>query len=472
MYNINPAMVTDFYQLTMLATQIEMGRQDIPSVFNCFFRSNPFGGGYALVTGIEKAIELILELEFQGEDIDFLRNNYTFPNSLWEYLREFKFTGDIDFVKDGTVMFPQVPLAQVMAPLGPGNFIETLLMNQIGWPTMVSTKASRIYTVADGKQFIDMSLRRTPGGMEGGLLGARSAYIGGASGTSNVAAGKEFGIPLKGTMAHSFVMSFPTQSEAFDSWAKVWGEKSLFIIDTYGYKQGTEDAVAAIKKAGLKTFIGVRDDSGDLGYQSKIIRKIMDDNGYHKARIAGSNSLTDITIRAMEMQKSEIDLYGVGEQLVNHPAFGIVYKLVQIGEEPVIKVSSSIGKTTDPGFKEVYRISHDKTYVGDIICLKNEVPTDNSYINRNKPYEFKSFSMDDVGFTNIIGEMGCVQGGVLMDKDSDRDIHTIRESALYELEQLWPEVKRLDYPAEYFVGLSSKLSKLREEMIQSHTIQR
>jgi len=301
---LNPAMVTDFYQFTMMAAYIESGKADEIATFNAFYRRNPFGGGFTIVTGLERIIEYLEQFQFTGKDIDYMRKKWKMPASFFEYIRAAKFDGTVEALPEGTMAQPYVPIVQVTAPLPIANFVETYILNQLGFATLVSTKAARISSQGN-VPFLEFGLRRAQGGIEGGLIASRSAYIGGGIGTSNVAAEIVYNIPAKGTHAHGFVMAFPTQAEAFEAYANVFAEESVFLIDTYGYKNGVEDAIAVAKKLGLKSFRGVRDDSGDLAYQSKVIRQILDDNGFRDVKIVVSNDIDEEIKKELDQLRHE-----------------------------------------------------------------------------------------------------------------------------------------------------------------------
>lgn len=468
---LNPAMLADFYEFTMMAAYIESGKTDEIATFNAFYRKNPFGGGFTIFLGLEKIIEYLEQFQFTGRDIDHMRKSWKMPESFYEYIREINFSGTVEALPDGTMAQPYLPLLQVTAPLPIANFIETYVLNQIGFPTLVATKAARL-AVQTEKPFLEFGLRRVQGGMEGGLTASRAAYIGGAAKTSNVLAEQVYGIPASGTIAHSFIMSFPTQKEAFEAYANVFKENSVFLIDTYGYETGVKDAVDVSRKLKMKTFTGVRDDSGDLAYQSKIIRKILDDNGFRDVKIAVSNEIDEIVVRSLKEQDAKIDLFGIGTRLVTadtSPSLGIVYKLVQSENRCAIKISGNREKVTDPGKKKVYRLMDENNmYAADVILTdKERLGSEITVYNRMKEYESKKFD--------------CVNGAIPLLKTVIKEgsivcktpaLNDIKQKVKDELDRIWPEVKRIENPAEYLVGFSPAMKKLKNNIIKKYVIKK
>ncbi len=467
---INQAMAADLYQFTMMAAYIESGKAEEAATFNALYRGNPFSGGFTIVSGLERIIEYLEEFQFTGRDIDHIRKNWKMPESFFEYIREARFSGKVEALPEGTMAQPYLPMLQVTAPLPMSNFIETFVLNQLGFATLVSTKAARISDQGN-EPFIEFGLRRAQGGIEGGLIASRSAYIGGGSGTSNVLAEQVYGIPAKGTHAHSFVMAFPTQKEAFESYAKVFAEESVFLIDTYGYRSGTEDAVSTAKKLGLKTFKGVRDDSGDLAYQSKIIRKILDDNGFNDTKIVVSNDIDEWTRKALKEQGAKIDMFGIGTKLVTaeeSPSLGPVYKLVQVGDREVIKISGNEEKITDPGIKKPYRLlDQNGYYAADVLMRPDEEIGDSITVHhRSKQYESKEFK--NPAAIPLLETM--IDGGTVY--FSRPSLDEIKHRASQELKKIWPEVRRLENPAEYLVGLSPGMKKVKTELMEKYAIKK
>ena len=460
---LNPAMVTDLYEFTMMADYIESGRADEIGTFQGFYRKNPFEGGFGLTAGLNEVLDYLEQLQFTGRDIDHMRKQWKMPESLYEYLREAEFNGTVEALPEGTMSQPHIPIIQVTGPLPIANFVETHILNQIGYPTMVITKAARI-ALQGSEPYLEFGLRRAPS-IDAANKASRAAYIGGAAGTSNVAAELIYGIPARGTMAHSLVMAFPTQREAFRSYADIFREESVFLIDTYGYESGVRDAIAVAKELGLKTFKGVRDDSGDLAYQSKIIRRILDENGFQNAQIMVSNEIDEYVRRSLREQGAERDMDGIGEKLVTPPSSGLVYKLVQIGDRPVIKVSRS-GKTTDPGRKKLCRFVENGYYAGDVMLMYDEELGDEiTAIRRSSDYETKRFSGEVIYPLVTVFENG-------KRIYQTPHIDDIKQNVLHELSMMWPEIQRLENPAKYFIWLSPELNRIKKELIKEHPIRR
>ncbi len=466
---LNPAMMTDLYQFTMMAAYIESGKAEEIGTFNGFYRKNPFKGGFTITAGLHDAIDYLEQLQFTGRDIDHMRKKWKMPNSFYEYVREAKFDGTVEAMPEGTMAQPYEPIIQVTGPLPMANFVETALLNKIGFPTLVATKAARIYL--QGKEpFIEFGARRAQGGIEGSLMASRSSYVGGATGTSNVASEMIDGIPATGTHAHSFVEAFPTQKEAFMAYAKVFGENSIFLIDTYGYESGARDAVAVAKELGLKTFRGARDDSGDFSYQSKAVRKIFVENGFPDPKYVASNDLDEYTRRSLREQGALIDLFGIGTKLVTadgSPSLGIVYKLVQVGDRHTIKISGNQEKITDPARKKVYRfLDENGKYAGDVMALHDQtIGNEITAYHRSKGYESKRFSGNSIPLL-----VPVFVNGINVYKKPYLD--DIRQRALGELDRMWPEMKRLENPAEYMVGLSPELKEIKDKLIQTYSIKK
>lgn len=466
---MNPAMLTDLYQFTMMAVYLEAGMENKQATFNAFYRKNPFDGGYAIAVGLEHVLEYLSQLQFTGDDIDHMRKNWKMPDKLWEYLREFEFNGEVKAVAEGAMVQPYMPMVQVTAPLPVANFVETYILNQLGSPTMVATRAFRMYIESGGAPILEFGLRRMPGGIDTALKTTRAAYIGGCVGTSNVLAEQVLGIKASGTMAHSLVMAFDTQYEAFRTYADVFRDQSIFLIDTYGYMNGVQDAVKVSKELGI-TPKGVRDDSGDLAYQSKVIRKILDENGFQNAKIAVSNDIDERALQSIQREGGKIDIYGIGTKLVNVPSLGIVYKLVEIDGRPVIKLSGNEEKITDPCKKEqVYRIIDERGYyTGDVVLIEGDrLENGMTTYHRSKSYETKRFG--DVG--KAIPLLHTVNQGRTQTYQPPH-LDDIRQNTLSNLKHCWPEMLRVDHPAEYWMGFSQRLHDIKEGLIRQHTIER
>lgn len=468
---LNKALSLDLYELSTCAAYLANGRESEIATFNMFYRQNPFEGAYTIFAGLEDVYNFLCSVEFTGNDIDRMKKTIKMPAVLWEYLRAFKFTGTLEAMPEGSMGQPQVPFIQITAPL-PEHIIETQLLTMTGYATMVATRAARI-TSQLTEPWAEFSLRGCPG-VEAGLITARSAHIGGASSTSNVLAHLKYGIPKSGTMPHSYIMSCDTQVKGFTSWFDVFRRESKIILDTYGYAQGMQDAVEACKIANLDTFEAGRDDSGDLAAHSRKIREYFDMNGLNKVKILASNSLNEKAIKSLKEQGARIDGYGVGRGVACAPDSGMVYKLVQLIKKDgtikyAIKVSDNPKKVTDPGRKKVIRFIEDGMYAGDVTALHQEGIGDIEATDRDKTYVIKRFgNMTD-----------CKNALIALIVDGEKniahypDVHCIRDFAMDELHnKMWPEMRRLENPAKYFIGLSPGLNHLKNTMLNIHRIKK
>jgi len=381
-YGQSLALLTDFYELTMAYGYWKKQLQDREAVFQLFFRKKPFGGSFAVVAGLETAVEYMQKLQFDSSDLDYLSSlkgahgHPLFEMKFLEYLSKLKMTCDVDAMPEGTPAFPQEPLIRVQGPLLQAQMLESVLLNIINFQTLIATKTSRVVLAAQGEPVIEFGMRRAQG-IDGAFSAARAAYIGGCIGSSNVLAGKLLGMPVKGTFAHSWVMAFSTEEEAFEAYAEVLPENCIFLIDTYNTIKGAQKAVAVAKKLKKKgiEMLGVRLDSGDLAHFSIQVRKILDDGGFPQAKIMASNELDEHLIRDLKVQGAKIDLWGVGTHLVtgkDQPAFDGVYKLCAIKDKKgkwvhKLKLSEQIAKMTNPGILQVRRYAMDGQYIADMI---------------------------------------------------------------------------------------------------------
>ncbi|MBR7162355.1 MAG: nicotinate phosphoribosyltransferase, partial [Clostridia bacterium] len=373
----NLTMLTDLYQLTMINGYYQCGAKNQMACFDLFYRGSN-GYSYAIAAGLEQAIDYIENLHFGKDDIDYLRSLGIFGEDFLDELKAFHFTGSIKAVPEGTLIFPNEPILTVIAPMFEAQLVETALLNIINHQTLIATTASRL-TECTKANISEFGLRRAQG-PDAGLYGARAAYIGGCRSTSNVLAGQMFGIEIKGTHSHSWVMSFPTELDAFEAYAKVYPDNCLLLVDTYDtLKSGVPNAIKVFKKLkndGHKP-LGIRLDSGDLAYLSREARKMLDKAGFPEAKIFVSNDIDEKVLLALAQQDAKIDVYGIGTKLItsfNNAALGGVYKLSAIEDEngnmvPKIKVSNSHGKTTNPGVKKLVRIYTDGMAMADLICL-------------------------------------------------------------------------------------------------------
>ena len=387
----NLTLLTDLYEITMMQAYFKNNNKNKMAIFDVFYRKNPMDGGYAISAGLEQVIEYINNLHFTEDDINYLASLKIFEDDFLDYLKNFKFTGDIYAIPEGSVMFPREPMLKVIAPIMEAQFIETAILNILNHQSLIATKAARICYAAEGDGIMEFGLRRAQG-PDAGIYGARAAVIGGCAGTSNVLTGQMFDVPVMGTHAHSWIMSFDDEYTAFYTYAKLYPMACTLLVDTYDtLNSGVPNAIKVfkqIKKEGieLKNY-GIRLDSGDLAYLSKKARKMLDDAGFKDATITASNDLDEFLIASLKMQGAEITNWGVGTNLITSkdcPSFGGVYKLAAIMEDgenftPKIKLSDNSEKITNPGNKKIYRIYEKKNnkIKADLICLENETFTEN-----------------------------------------------------------------------------------------------
>ena len=470
----NLTLLTDLYQLTMGYGFYKHGKHEEEVVFDLFFRKNALIT-YSLAAGLEQAMEYLLGWHFDDEDIAYLRSLNLFDEDFLEYLRKMKFTGDVYAVKEGTPVFPGEPILTVKAPLIQAQFAETALLNIINHQTLIATKSSKICRATQGKGVVmEFGLRRAQG-PDAGINGARAAIIGGCSCTSNVLAGQKFGVPVAGTMAHSWVMDFPTEYEAFKAYANAYPDSCMLLVDTYDtLRSGVPNAIKVFEelKAAGHTPKGIRLDSGDLAYLSKEARKMMDEAGFPEAMICVSGDLDERSINSLLQQGAKIDSWGVGTKLITSedlPALGGVYKLAAVFDEkgkatPKIKLSDNTAKITNPGFKSLYRLydRENGMAIADLITLHDEVVDDTKPLTLFHPVEtWKEHEVDN--FRAELLQHPIVKGGKLI-----YEFPTLLEVQAYSKEQLgkfWGEYLRLDLPQVYKVDLSTDLHALKIGMI-------
>ena len=439
----NLTLLTDLYQLTMMNGYLKEGRKDDTAVFDVFFRQNGMIT-YSVACGLEQAVDYILNLKFGKEEIDYLSGLNIFSDEFIDYLKNFKFTGDVYAVPEGTVVFPGEPIFTVKAPVMQAQLVETAVLNIINFQTLIATKAAKIRYAAKNDLVMEFGLRRAQA-PDAGIYGARAAVIGGCDSTSNVLAGKMFDIPVAGTHAHSWVMNFKDEYTAFKAYADVYPDNALLLVDTYDtLNQGVPNAVKVfgeLKEKGYKPK-GIRLDSGDLAYLSKKARKLLDDAGYPDTVICASGDLDEYSISSLKNQGAKINSWGVGTRLITSadmPALGGVYKLAAVyddnGKEiPKIKVSENTEKITNPGFKNIYRV-YDKW---KSITFYN--------------YELKSLQQDIIKNGKQVYKMP--------------DLAEIKAYAKKDLDSFWDEYKRLDKPHVYKVDLSDGLYELKKDMLE------
>lgn len=471
-------MLCDFYELTMANGYLKSGIKDKIVYFDVFYRSNPDNGGYAIVAGLEQIVEYINDLHFSDEDIEYLRSKNCFDEEFIEILRNFKFTGDIWAIPEGTVVFPGEPLMIVRAPVIEAQFIETYVLMMINHQSLIATKASRIKRSAKGRAVSEFGARRAQGA-DAAILGSRAAYIGGVDSTSCTVTDEVYGVPAGGTMAHSWVQMFDSEYEAFRNYCEVYPNNATLLIDTYNVlESGLPNAIRAFKEVLLPkgiTKCAVRIDSGDITYLTKKIRKKLDEEGLDECRIVVSNSLDEYIIRELIRQGACIDAFGVGERLItakSDPVFGGVYKLCATeapdGEiKPKIKISENVGKITTPHFKKVYRLRGRETgkAEADLICLYDETVDDTKPIELFDPeYTWKRKILEDFTATELLVPV-FINGEQVYELPA---IDEIRAHCKEEIEGMWDEVRRFTNPHNYYVDLSERLWQIKHDMIAEY----
>lgn len=472
----NCTMLCDFYQLTMGNGYFRTRHADRIAYFDVFFRRVPDGGGYAICAGLEQVINYIQGLRFSEEDIQYLRSKGIFGEDFLQYLRDFRFTGDIWAVPEGTPVFPSEPLITVRAPAIQAQLIETMLLLLVNHQSLIATKANRIVRAAQGRAISEFGSRRAQGA-SGAVLGARAAYIGGCAGTACVLADELYGVPATGTMAHSWVQMFDTELEAFESYCRTYPNSSTLLVDTYNVlKSGVPNAIKAfdnvLRPLGKRPR-GIRLDSGDIAYLSIEARKMLDEAGYPDCRIVASNSLDEHIITDLLHQGAKIDLFGVGERLItasSEPVFGGVYKLAAVEENgvitPKIKISENVSKITNPHFKKLYRLYSKQTgkAIADQLCVHDETIDETKPLTIFDPdFTWKKKRLTD--FTARELQVQIFRGGELVyEKPS---LEEIRAYCAQQLDTLWDEVLRFENPHNYYVDLSKKLWNIKQKLLGS-----
>lgn len=471
----NLTLMTDLYELTMMNGYSALGTGEKTAVFDLFFRHSG-QISYAVSAGLEQAIEYINNLHFDDDDIEYLRNNTTFSEKFLDELRTFRFTGDIFAVPEGTLVFPDEPILIVRAPLSQAQLIEPALLNIINHQTLIATKASKVKMSAGNASVAEFGLRRAQG-PDAGIYGARASVIGGCSGTSNVLTGKLFDVPIKGTMAHSWIMSFPTELEAFRKFAEIYPDNTLLLVDTYDtLRSGVPNAIKVFDelRAKGKKPVGIRLDSGDLAYLSKKARKMLDDAGHKDAIIFASCDLDEYVISSLNEQGAKIDAYGVGTRLITSesmPSLGGVYKLSELTENgvrvPKIKISDTHEKITNPGFKTLYRVyDEDGKAFADLIALEYESFDMTMPLTLTHPtMRWKSTTLEKYTMRKLL--VPIFEKGKQVYKTPK-----LSESAEYckrEKASFWDEYLRNVNPEIYKVDLSDALYELKQRLINERT---
>ncbi len=475
-------LMTDLYQLTMLQAYYHCDKKDITAIFDLYYRKNPDGSAFSVAAGLEQLIDYIKNLSFSEEELDYLRGLGIFGKIFLNYLKSFSFTGDIYAVEEGTVIFPNEPIVRVVAPILEAQFIETAMLNIINHQSLIATKSVRINRAANGDDILEFGLRRAQG-PDAGIYGARAAIIGGCAGTSNVLAGKMFDVPVRGTHSHSFVMSFEDEYESFLAYSNVYNESLILLVDTYDtLKSGVPNAIKIFKKLKkekrLPKIYGIRLDSGDLSYLSKKAREMLDEEEFEDAVISASSDLDEYLIRDLKLQGAKISLWGVGTNLITSkdtPAFGGVYKLAGIIKDgeviPKIKLSDTLGKVTNPGYKKLIRLYDKSTgkIKADIIALNDEEYDENNDLKIFDPVSTWKSSTLKAGTYSIKELLKPIFIGGRCVYDSPETLD-IKKNCLKELETLWDENKRLVNPQEVYVDLSKPLYELKYRLIDESVI--
>ena len=470
-------MLCDFYELTMANGYFVKGMADRITYFDIFFREIPDGGGFAIAAGLEQIIDYVKNLHFTEDDIEYLRDRDCFDERFLEMLRNFRFTGDIWAVPEGTPIFPSEPVITVRAPAYQAQFIETYLLLVFNHQSLVATKANRIVRAAEGRPVSEFGSRRAQGA-SAAILGARAAYIGGCSSTACAIADERFGIPAVGTMAHSWVQMFDSEYEAFDSYCKLYPNAATLLVDTYNVlKSGVPNAIKAFKANGI-TKCGVRIDSGDITYLTRKTRRLLDEAGMTDCKIVVSNSLDEYIIRDTIQQGACIDSFGVGERLItskNSHVFGGVYKLAAIEREdgtivPKIKISENTAKITNPHYKKLYRIYEGDSgkAIADLITVHDEV------IDTSKPLEL--FDPEHIWKRKVLEDYRIeeLQKPIFLGGKCVYESPTaseIRDYCAAQLDLQWDEVKRFENPHNYYVDLSQKLWEVKNYLLAENNRQ-
>ena len=474
----NLTMLCDFYELTMGNGYFQCGYKDRITYFDVFFRTVPDNGGFAIAAGLEQAVRYIQQLHFDEDDIAYLRGRGIFSEDFLSYLRDFRFTGDIWAVPEGTPIFPREPIMTVRAPAIEAQLVETFLLLTLNHQSLIATKANRVVRAAKGRTVLEFGSRRAQGS-DGAILGARAAYIGGCAGTACTVSDQLYGVYAGGTMAHSWVQMFDSQYEAFKAYCEIYPDNPTLLVDTYNtLKSGVPDAIRVfnevLKPRGL-TKCGIRLDSGDMTDLTKKARKMLDDAGWQSCKISVSNSLDEYLIQDLINQGACIDMFGVGERLItakSEPVFGGVYKLTAVEDEqgniiPKIKISENVGKITNPHFKKLYRFFGNDTgkAIADYLCVHDEVVDDTKDLEifdpsatwkRKTVYDFTAKELLVPIFKN---------GELVYDLPS---LDEIQKYCAQQIDTLWDEVKRFDNPHTYYVDLSQKLWDIKYDLLKNN----
>ena len=474
----NLTLLTDFYELTMGNGYLENGLADTVCCFDLYFRKVPDNGGFAVMCGLEQAINYIKKLSFTDEDIAYLRDKKIFSEKFLDYLRNFKFSCDVWAIHEGTPVFPNEPLVIVKGPAIQAQLMETMLLLCINHQCLIATKAARIVKAADGRAVMEFGSRRAQGS-DGAIYGARAAYIGGCAGTACTISDKEMGTPALGTMAHSWVQMFDSELDAFRAYAKCYPDACLLLVDTYNVlKSGIPNAIKVFNELRAEDHepAGIRIDSGDITYLSRKARKMLDDAGFPNAKICISNSLDEYIIEDILRQGACIDSFGVGERLItsrSEPVFGGVYKLTAVEKDgqiiPKIKLSENVTKITTPDFKELWRF-YDKTTgkaIADLItCYGEEVDDTKPYTIFDPEHPYKKKTVTDFTAKKLLVQI-FDKGECVYESPSATEI---RDFCREQIGTLWSEVTRFENPHEYYVDLSKKLWDKKNDLLNEMSV--
>ena len=473
---LNLTMLCDFYELTMGNGYFQAGYQDRITYFDVFFRDVPDKGGFAVCAGLDQLIDYIENLHFDEEDIDYLRGRGLFSEEFLDYLRHFRFTGDIWAIPEGTPIFPREPVVTVRAPAIEAQLIETFTLLTINHQSLIATKANRIVRAAEGRTVLEFGSRRAQGN-DGAISGARAAYIGGCAGTACTISDQLYGVPAGGTMAHSWVQMFDSQYEAFKTYCEIYPTNATLLVDTYNVlKSGVPDAIRAfnevLRPKGI-TKCGIRLDSGDIAYLTREARKMLDEAGWESCQISASNSLDEYIIRDLLRQGAKVDLFGVGERMItasSQPVFGGVYKLAAVEDAqgniiPKIKVSENVDKITNPHFKKVYRIFDRETgkAEADYIAVWDEQVDDSAPLELFDPQAtWKRKTYTDFTIREL--QVPVFRNGQLVYRRPG--LKEIQNYCRAQVDTLWDEVKRFENPHNYYVDLSQKLWDIKQALLR------
>ena len=476
---LNLTMLCDFYELTMSNGYFEKGYRDRVCYFDVFFRKCPDGGGFAIAAGLEQIISYIQDLHFSPEDIEYLRNRNLFSEEFLDYLANFRFTGDMWAVPEGTPIFPQEPIITIRAKAIEAQLIETFLLLSINHQSLIATKANRVVRAAQGRTVLEFGSRRAQGA-DAAILGARAAYIGGCNGTACTISDQMFGVYAGGTMAHAWVQMFDTEYEAFKAYCELYPNNATLLVDTYNtLKSGVPNAIRVfnevLKPKGI-TKCGIRLDSGDMTYLTQKARKMLDEAGWTECQISVSNSLDEYIIQDILRQGAKIDMFGVGERLItarSEPVFGGVYKLAAVEQadgtiQPKIKISENVGKITNPHFKKLYRFIGNDTgkAIADYLCVHDETVDDSHDLEIFDP-EATWKRKNVYNFTAKELQVPIFQAGELV--YACPTLEEIRSYCLEQVDMLWDEVKRFDNPQNYYVDLSQKLWDIKYGLLRKNS---